>query len=251
MNFEARVEALDRHSHLTSTFVGYLRQYQSKREIIAQMSRDMTLLERKMVTTRDLLRIEDQKIRENLNYLLPPSFQEGELISAAVAHAHATEEADEIVEAVSESDDDNDADEVDSVDADDEITLTPHFMPTTATSVPTSTGGVRASFPSTSNESIDIGNETLIIGCVARVESHREFGRVEMKIKRRTYDRPVPCSLCEEVFYNHYKCSNARCTGRICSTCFSKLDTPAPLDRELCPFCRAVYDLDSVANSVN
>lgn len=65
--FHDRVEAYDKFNHHVSTFIGYLRRYEAKREQIRSLGKDMTELEKKMVEIHAKMNEAGKEITSNLS----------------------------------------------------------------------------------------------------------------------------------------------------------------------------------------
>lgn len=229
-NFEARVDAFDRFNHHTSSYIGLLRQYDAKRTAISQLCREMTEIEKKMVELHERMRQEGSIIADFLPF---PS---------EITH--------ELEEEIMNEEEDDDED-------DHEVTVTPvtssnrvHAPRPSTPPLPTSSSSSSSSSqvpnpppPPPLYENVRIDEADVIISCVSRVDS-TEGGEGSIGVRRRVYARPVPCTLCEEFFFEHFKCSNYRCKSRVCRHCFGKLESK-PL---ICPYCRSNFDLTKLSN---
>lgn len=200
-NFEERIEAFDTFNHLVSTYIGDLRQYHAKREAIKTLCTEMKTLEKHMLELHDRMYEQHETIKASTS-VIPLAF---ELTSGpALAEASSSEEEEE-----------------DSIIEED-----------------TSTTSVGDTIQPAS-ERIHIGEEDLLITCVTVLHDVDEADpRNSFAIRKRIYGRPVPCEICEESFYNQYKCANIQCKGRVCYSCFSKIKLRG---EPSCPFCRSLY----------
>lgn len=209
-NFDERIEAYDSFTHHASTFVGYLRVYNSKQAQLEQLKREIADLEEKMVVTHGRMLGNDL----SLALLLPN-------------HPSVSEEAD-------------------SDSSDEEVTV----VRTSASSSSSRRGttpiidltAIRASSPQHGLvERVDINDEEQLVDCTSRRVFRVGGYNFNGGVRSRFYARMVPCSLCFESCKECFKCSNMRCAARVCGLCLCRIE-PSPIK---CPFCRSKYELGS------
>jgi hypothetical protein len=215
LNFNERIEAYDQYNHDSMRFVGYLRQYNSKRNLLSQLKSEVAHLERQLIETHRKL-VGDGR---TLALLVPDLPSE------------------------SEEDDENES-EVEDNDSDD-LTLTRGDNTSTPPVIVdlTSYPSVRVTMTDTVPEIVekvtDSNGVESIVSCVAR--TRYAVGAVPFRdgIRSRFFVQLVNCTLCEDVFREHYKCSNYDCVARVCALCLLRIQSTP----KKCPFCCSKYEL--------
>jgi hypothetical protein len=211
-DFHDRMEAFDKFNHSATTYGGLMRQYDVKRQAICQLSHEMATLEKKMIDLH-------KKMREEADTLV--SFTPIELDS----------DSKEEINIHNILDDDDESD----------IEATPHVTPhATPLSASSSSNLTLSVYPFRLTETMeDEQHRTITVKYRPRISFKLGTRNYSRGVRCRVYEQEVVCDLCTETYSYHYKCSNSRCAHKICYDCFVHLDASP----ELCPFCRAPYEL--------
>jgi len=216
LNFDERVEAYDQFNHHSMQFVGYLRQYNAKRTLVSQLKAEIATLERKMIETHRRMICDGR----SLALLVPDIDSESERED----EEHETSDSEDIT-----------LSNVSSIRAE-----TPPLVD--LTHIPPA-----VSITDVIERVVDHQGEEHDVSCSARTRHSVANVYFTHGIRSRFYAKLVPCTLCEDVFREHYKCQNYSCVARICGLCLLRLES-AP---KKCPFCNAKYELPPLNERIN
>lgn len=211
--FDDRLEAFDEMNHLSTSFMGMVRRYHAKRNLLHRTRSEMTELEEEMVSLSSLINDRARIVMDNVDnaFVIPSS------------------------SSIEEEDDD---DSLPSTILNEDPPIQDEEVTIVEASVPSSPPPLASKFFFSERVESNNGLISLVPCKVSRVKiiGLRSFDR---GVRKRVYQREVPCSLCDDFSNEHYKCSNFNCTGRTCYLCFRDIQG-TPL---LCPYCREPFEI--------
>lgn len=225
MSFDDRIEAYDQFNHHSMTFVGYLRQYNSKRRLLTDLKDEILDLERKMIETHRRMVCDGR----NLAALVPDISSSEE------------DEDDDLVNLG-----DSDSEDVNLTAANARASTPP--LTVDLTSIPNNNEATRThAIPGIAERVVDATGTETLVGCVGRTVYAVANIAFTNGIRSRFYLKMVNCTLCDDVFRELYKCSNYDCVARMCGLCLIRLES---VPRK-CPFCNSKYELPPLSERIN
>lgn len=226
--FHDRIEAFDKFNHHVTTYIGYLRRYEGARNRIRELSREMSVLEERMIEVHKKMEEAGREVVENLS---------------------SVTNDEEVDQSAFETDEDEFFDEPDV-----EVQPATTARSSSSSSSASSRGIISTLFDlsddiETLERVTDTDGSTRVLKYKAETVFVVGTSPYPNGIRKRVYAPSTAlCTLCDLNPSNNgfLKCSNSKCTGRLCVLCFAQLTS----DPEVCPFCRARYEINPSSRDV-